>query len=113
MTGVGGARQKIAETVLGWAQVEANPHRFGGTEFTIGRREIGHMHGDYLVDIPFPKKIRDEILAAGEAERHHVLPETGWVSLHLRSEEDVERAIRLLGRSYQIAIQQKQRRVAS
>ncbi len=40
----------------------AHPHRFGGTEYRLGKRELGHIHGDYLVDIPFPKKVRDEIM---------------------------------------------------
>jgi predicted DNA-binding protein (MmcQ/YjbR family) len=87
--------------------MEAHPHRFGGTEFRIGRREIGHIHGDALVDIPFPKKVRDEIVAAGEAEPHHILPETGWISFYLREEGDVERAINLLKRSYDLALKQK------
>ena len=44
----------------------ASPLRRLGVK--VGRREIGHIHGDSLVDIPFPKKIRDEIVAAGQAE---------------------------------------------
>ena len=87
--------------------MEAHPHRFGGTEFCIGKREIGHIHGDSLVDIPFPKKVRDEIVSAGAAEPHHVLPETGWISFYLREEGDVEKAIALLKRSYEIALKQK------
>ena len=83
------------------------PHRFGGTEFRIGRREIGHIHGDVLVDIPSPKKVRDEIGAAGEAEPHHILPETGWVSFYLRNNGDIERAIALLKKSYDLALKQK------
>jgi Family of unknown function (DUF5519) len=72
-------------------------------EFRLGRRELGHIHGDSLVDIPFPKKIRDEIIASREAEPHHILPESGWVSIFLRSEGDVERAIQLLHRSFALA----------
>ena len=93
--------------MLTWQGIETHPHRFGGTEFRIGKREIGHIHGDSLVDIPFPKKIRDEIVAAKEAEPHHILPETGWVSFYLREEADVDRAIALLKRSYEIALKQK------
>lgn len=104
---VRGASKQITDTLLTWDGIEAHPHRFGGTEFRIGKREIGHIHGDSLVDIPFPKKIRDEIVAAGEAQPHHILPETGWVSFYLREETDVERAIALLKRSYGIALKQK------
>ena len=104
---VRGASKIIVDTLLTWDGMETHPHRFGGTEFRIGKREIGHIHGDSLVDIPFPKKIRDEIVAAGEASPHHILPETGWVSFYLREEGDVERAIALLRRSYEIALKQK------
>lgn len=104
---VRGASKQIVDTLLTWEGVEAHPHRFGGTEFRIGRREIGHIHGDYLVDIPFPKKVRDEIVAAGEAEPHHILPETGWISFYLRTEDDIANAIGLLNRSYDIAMKQR------
>ena len=106
-----GAGEQIKNTVSGWDRVEAYPHRFGGTEFTIGRREIGHIHGDQLVDIPFPKKIRDEVVAKGEAEPHHVLPETGWISFYIREEKDIQKAIDLLRRSYQIALKQIPKRL--
>jgi len=104
---VRGASKQIIDTLLTWQGIETHPHRFGGTEFRIGKRKIGHIHGDSLVDIPFSKKIRDEIVAAKEAEPHHILPETGWVSFYLREEGDVERAIALLKRSYEIALKQK------
>jgi hypothetical protein len=104
---VHGASKIIVDTVREWEMVEAHPHRFGGVEFRIGRREIGHIHGDALVDIPFPKKVRDEIVAMGEARPHHILPNTGWVSFYLREEGDVGRALGLLKRSYELALKQK------
>ncbi len=102
-----GAQERITQAVTSWDGVSFQPHRFGGVEYVIGRREIGHIHGNHLVDIPFPKKVRDEIVAAGRAQPHHLLPETGWVSFYLRHESDVEQAIALLRQSYQIAQKQK------
>jgi hypothetical protein len=104
---VKGAQARISEAVTAWPGVTSQPHRFGGVEYVLGRREIGHIHGDHLVDIPFPKKVRNEIVAVGRAQPHHVLPETGWVSFYLRQEADVEQAIALLRESYEIAIKQK------
>lgn len=100
---VPGAQERIRQAVVQWSGVTEAPHRFGGVEFRLGRRELGHIHGDWLVDIPFPKRVRDEILAAGDAEPHHVLPDTGWVSVFLRVDEDVTRALRLLQRSFSLA----------
>lgn len=102
-----GASEKVRSEVAGWEGVERRPHRFGGVEFRLGRREIGHMHGDYLVDVPFPRRVRDELVAAGMAQPHHILPATGWVSFYIREQGDVERAIALLRRSYELAARQR------
>lgn len=104
---VRGAQARITEAVTAWEGVTSQPHRFGGVEYVIGKREIGHIHADHLVDIPFPKKVRDAVIAAGRAQPHHILPETGWVSFYLRQEPDVEQAIALLNKSYEIAVKQK------
>ncbi len=104
---VPGAHQKIHEAVLAWPGVTAEPHRFGGTEYRLGRREIGHIHGDHLVDIPFPMKVRDEIIAAGHARPHHILPDSGWISFYMIEPNDVEKAISLLRTSYELAEKQQ------
>ena len=101
---VRGAGKSIRQAVVAWPGVRAHPHRFGGTEYRLGRRELGHVHGDALVDIPFPKGVRNEIVAAGLAEPHHVLPESGWVSFYLRQAADVQRAVGMLQRSYELAV---------
>lgn len=107
------AKDAIQRAVLVWPGVTAHPHQFGGTEYRLGKREIGHVHGDYLVDIPFPTKVRDEIVAAGRAEPHHVLPDSGWVSFYLREEGDTQRAIDLLRQSYDLAAAQQARRASA
>ena len=101
---VPGAGEQIYDAVAGWEEIAAAPHRFGGSEFRVGRREVGHVHGDSLVDIPFPRRVRDELVASGAAEPHHVLPQSGWVSVYLRRPGDVARAIALLRRSYEMAL---------
>jgi hypothetical protein len=102
---VRGSGQHIKATVSAWDGVSSRPHRFGGTEFRLGDREIGHIHGDGLVDIPFPTKVRHELVTAGQAVPHHVLPESGWVSFHIGEPGDIERAIALLRRSYDLAVE--------
>jgi hypothetical protein len=100
---VSGAKERIDAAVQGWPGITSQPHRFGGTEYCLGRREIGHVHGDSLVDIPFPKTVRNELVTAGRAEPHHILPDSGWVSIYLRQASDVDRAIELLRLSFEIA----------
>jgi Luciferase len=98
-----GAQDRICQVLLTWEGISAVPHHFGGIEFRLGSREIGHTHGDTLVDIPFPTRIRDEVVESGLAEPHHILPGSGWISFYLRHNEDVEAAIGLFERSYEIA----------
>lgn len=93
------ARSIIAE-VSGWPGVESHPHRFGGVEFSVDHREIGHLHGDRLADLPFPKRVHDELVASGRAAPHHVLPDSGWVSRWIRGPEDVAEVIALFRMNY-------------
>lgn len=103
---VKGAHQQIRAQVLSWEGVTAHPHQFGGEEYRLGKRELGHIHGDSLVDIPFPTKVRNEIVESGRAEPHHILPESGWVSLYLRESADVSRAVELFELSFKLATKQ-------
>jgi hypothetical protein len=104
---VPGAAEKIEAGMSQLPRVTAGPHLFGGAEYHVGRREIGHVHGNSLVDIPFTKNVREELVAAGKAERHHILPESGWVSVWLREAANVERAVELLRASFERAIRQR------
>jgi hypothetical protein len=90
----------IAREVASWNGVVAAPHRFGGLEFRVGRRELGHLHGSRLADLPFPVAIRKQLVAAGRADRHHILPESGWVSVRIRRDEDVTAVIELFRLNY-------------
>ena len=109
---VTGASDIVRQAVSAWPGVESGPHRFGGVEYRVGTREIGRMHGDYLVDIPFPTRIRNQLVSVGAAEPHHILPETGWISFYIRKESDVAHAVALLRQSYEIALQQRGRQGA-
>jgi Family of unknown function (DUF5519) len=95
------AGERIREAVMSWPGVEAIPHRFGGTEYRYGRKEMGHVHGNRLADLPLPRKLHDEVIAAGRAEPHHVLPETGWVSCWLAGPDDAEGVIELFRMQYE------------
>ena len=99
--------ERIRAEVASWDGVSVEPHRFGGIEFRLGRRELGHLHGDRFADLPFTRALRDELVAAGRAQRHHVLPDSGWVTRELDDTDEVialfrlsyERALRALARS--------------
>jgi hypothetical protein len=92
---------QITREVAGWPGVTVAPHRFGGVEFRRGRRELGHLHGNRLADLPFPVRIREELVAAGRAEPHHILPESGWVSVRIHGAADVPAVIELFRLNYE------------
>jgi len=93
---VGGLRpsERIEAAVAAWEGVTAGEHRFGGREFLLGARELGHLHGDRLVDLPFPTRIASMLVETGRAEPHR-FARGGWVSLPIRTDEDVDAAIEL------------------
>src|SRR5712671_4658533 len=112
--GVPGAAETIRAAVASWPGTHDTPHRFGGVEFLIGEREIGHLHGDRLLDVPFPRAVHDEVIAAsgGRVKPHHVLPDSGWISFWLEKDGDVAEAIAILRRSYDVIAAQIERRKA-
>ena len=91
----------LQSEVLSWPGVSESIHRFGGIEFDLGVRELGHIHGNGVLDVLLTRACRDDVVAAGWAERHHTLPHSGWVSLSLRGDQDADMGLRLLQLAYQ------------
>jgi hypothetical protein len=106
-----GAQERIVKEVSSWDGVVASPHRFGGTEFKLGRRELGHIHGDSFTDIVFPMPVRNKLIASGKAEPHHILPKSGWITFRFRKEGDIESAIELFKLSYGWAARSRMERM--
>jgi len=92
--------KKLGEEVSAWPQISIHPHCFGGTEFRFGNAELGHVYVGGVVDIPFPRPVRDALLAEGLAEKHHWVPNSGWTTFRIRREEDFKHALWLLRLSY-------------
>lgn len=90
-----GAGGRLSAVVGSWPDVDVGAHRFGGVEFRLGRRELGHLHGDCHADIAFPRRVRDELVAAGRALPHRALHDSGWVSVPLDGEEGIKPALEL------------------
>src|SRR6266567_5653003 len=84
--------KKLEEEVSMWPHVSVHSHRFGGREYLFDKAEVGHVHTGGIVDIPFPRSVRDALLADGLAEEHRWVPNSGWTAFHVRSEEDLKHA---------------------
>jgi hypothetical protein len=94
------AIETVRRAVESWEGVTTHDHRFGDIEFRLGRRELGHLHRA-LADLPFPRRIRDELVRTGRAQSHHVLPESGWVTVSMRTDAEVQHVIALLRENYE------------
>ena len=90
----------ITAEVESWPEVTSHPHRFGGVEFQLNGHEIDHLHGSKQADLPFPVAMRKELVAAGKASLHHILPETGWVTFYIHSAADVPAVVELFRLNY-------------
>jgi hypothetical protein len=94
---------RIEREVTAWDGVTAHPHRFGGREFRLERRALGHLHGERWADLIFHRGVRDMLVETGRAEAHHVLPESGWVSKQIRGDGDVADVVALFRLAYERA----------
>jgi Family of unknown function (DUF5519) len=75
---------RIMREVSSWEGVTVHPHRFGGVEFRIGKRELGHLHETWA-DLPFTSRIREMLVDTGRATPHK-FGVRGWVSRDLDDE---------------------------
>jgi len=96
----GDATETVVREVSSWDGVTVHEHRFGGVEFRAGRRELGHLHPRFA-DLPFPRRLRDELVASGRARKHHVLPDSGWVTVPMRTASEIAGVIELFRRNYE------------
>ena len=92
---------KLAEVLRQWHGVSVAPRRFGGVEFRVGNREIGHVHVGGVADLLVSVRMRRDLVAAGRARAHHALPHSGWISFRIRSEHDIPSAVELFRINYE------------
>ncbi len=92
--------RRLEEEVAAWPNVSVHPHRFGGREFRFGNAELGHMHVGGKMDIPFPRPVRDALLAEGLAEQHRWIPNSGWTTFQVRGKGDLQHALWLMRLSH-------------
>jgi len=101
MTTTGTPSERITAEVTSWPGVEAGPGRRGEFAFKVGRREIGHLHGDRSAHFFFPKAISTRLKEQGVVVDHPVFPgKIGPAARRIENERDVEDVIRLMRLNY-------------
>ena len=79
------------------AEVKLGVHRYGGIGFFVRGKEMGHIHGNGLLDCFVGRENRDLLLrASAGVTAHHVFPQSGWISFFVKDRDDVERALELI-----------------
>lgn len=95
------ASEQITDEVTSWPGVEAGIGRRGEFGFTVGRRQLGHLHGDHAAHFSFPKVIWAELKEQGRVVDHPVFPgKPGPAARRIENDEDVRDVIRLLRLNY-------------
>lgn len=95
------ASARITETVTSWPGVEAGPGSRGELGFRVGRKEIGHLHGDHSAHFGFPKTVWQELYDAGRIDYHPVFPgKPGFGARRIESDVDVDDVIAMLRLNY-------------
>jgi hypothetical protein len=95
------ASEQITQTVTSWPGVEAGPGPRGEFGFRVGRKEIGHLHGDRVAHFGFPKEVGERLHAEGRLGPHPVAPQkAAWGARQLATEEDVQDVIAMMRLNY-------------
>ena len=102
----------IAHEVTSWPGVSTGDTGRGGFQLNYGKVELGHLHGSSFADLPFPKRIRDELIAQGRASVHPPLPDSGWVRRRMDGPGDKEAVIELFRMNYERARARAEKRAA-
>ena len=96
------ASQRITDEVTSWPGVEAGPGRRGEFAFRVGRREIGHLHGDRAAHFGFPRDLGAELREQGRVGPHPVNPHsTKMAARRIESDDDVRDVIELMRLNYE------------
>lgn len=91
----------ITEEVSSWPGITSGFGERGELAFRLGRREIGHIHGDRVLHIGFPKAVWHELYDEGRIDYHPVFGgKVGWAARKIRNEADVQDVIVLLRLNY-------------
>jgi hypothetical protein len=91
----------IKKELLSWKGVTLHEHNFTSMIFYVNGFEMGHLHGDAIADLQFPKKISKKLVSDGRVSPHHVIPKSEWVSHEIETPKDIQAVIELFRLQYQ------------
>lgn len=87
---------EIEAEVLSWGNIRALTHKYGGLQFNLGNRELGHIHSNGLLDMLLNRNIKAELMAKdARIKDHHSFKNSGWISVYITDQDDKELALYL------------------
>jgi Family of unknown function (DUF5519) len=98
----GSASGVIFGTALSWPGVHEAWGGRGERSLRVGRREIGHLHGDRVAHFGFPKAVGARLRAEGRVTPHPVAPDNpGMGARAIAIDADIADVIALLRENYE------------
>jgi len=95
------ASRRIIDEVTSWPGVEVATGERGELAIRLGRRELGHLHGDHAAHFGFPKHVWTALFEQERIDYHPVFPgRPGFAARRIESEADVRDVIELLRLNY-------------
>jgi RNA polymerase sigma-70 factor (ECF subfamily) len=94
----GAVGERIISQALSWPGVSRTDGQFGSVVLVVGARELGHLHGDAVADVPLEPEPRERPVTQEAAHAHE--PDPGWTTIPLDTEQGAQNALALLRRNY-------------
>ena len=102
------ASEQITDEVSTWPGVEVDSGELGELAYKLGRRELGHVHGEHAAHFFFTKAVWAELRREGRITHHPVFPDKeGPAARTIESEADVTDVIALLRLNYDRAVDRR------
>jgi hypothetical protein len=95
---------EIETEVLSWQHTHISAHKYGGLQFNINTTELGHIHGNGLLDILLNREQKFLLMKQYPVQDHHIFKNSGWISFWIKTVEDKQTAIALLRYVYDLKI---------
>jgi hypothetical protein len=94
--------EHISDVVTSWPGVTTGQGSHGELWFRLGRREIGHLHGDAAAHFGFPRHVWITLRKQGRIEPHPVFVDlVGPAARRIHTEDDIQAVIDLLRLNYE------------
>lgn len=96
------AREQISDEVTRWpGMTTAGPGERGEFSFMLGRREIGHLHGNHVAHFSFQRELGARLREEGRVVAHPITDSPGLGARRIEGPEDVLDVIELLRLNYE------------